>query len=270
MYIKGVLQGLKHQYHDPLHYYVSFKENDFKLNEWLGHTVAIQYEGQMECIHCGRSINKTFNSGYCYPCFKRLPENDLCIVKPHECHFEQGTCRDEEWAERYCMIPHYVYLAVSSDIKVGLTRKENEFKRWGDQGAIMAVPIAELPTRKMAGELEFALSEHLPDKTNWRKMLQGDVPDIDLLALRSEVLELVPEVYKPFILREEEMVEFTYPQLESIQKIKSYNLDKQPLIEDRLIGIKGQYLIFEGAVINMRKYSGYHISIEIRKNVQSA
>lgn len=270
MYVKGVLQGLKHQYQAPLQYFMSFKEEDVQLNQWLGQTITIRYEGQMECIHCGRAISKTFNSGYCYPCFKKLPENDLCIVKPHECHFELGTCRDEEWAQGHCMIPHYVYLAVSSDIKVGLTRKQNELKRWGDQGAIMAVPIAELPNRKMAGELEFALSQHLPDKTNWRKMLQGHIPDIDLQALRAEVMEQVPEDYKPFILREEEIVELTYPQLEAIEKIKSYNLDKEPVIEDRLIGIKGQYLIFEGAVINMRKYSGYCISIEVRQNVQTA
>ncbi|GAA0368902.1 DUF2797 domain-containing protein [Bacillus horti] len=270
MQIKGVLHGLKHSYNDPLHYSVKFQEEELPLNEWLGYTLSVQYEGKIECIHCGRKSNKSFNGGYCYPCFKKLPENDLCIVKPHECHFDQGTCRDPEWGEAHCMIPHYVYLAISSDIKVGLTRKNNQLKRWGDQGAVMAVPIAELPTRKMAGELEVALSEHVRDKTNWRKMLQGDVPDLDLLALRAEILEYVPEEFQGFILREEEMVEFTYPQLEAIDKIKSYNLDKQPLFEDRLIGIKGQYLIFQHGVINMRKYAGYHISIEVFRDAQSA
>ncbi|WP_153944945.1 DUF2797 domain-containing protein, partial [Acinetobacter baumannii] len=70
----------------------------------------------------------------------------------------------------HCMIPHYVYLALSSGVKVGLTRKNNEKKRWVDQGAVRAIPIAEVPTRKMAGELEVYLTQYVADKTDWRKM----------------------------------------------------------------------------------------------------
>lgn len=259
----GTLHGLKHQYEQPLQYFIRIEEELIGLNNALGKELTIQFAGEIKCIHCGRKINKTFNSGYCYPCFKSLPENDLCIVKPHECHFENGTCRDADWAQHHCMIPHYVYLAVSSDIKVGLTRKGNQLKRWGDQGAVFAVPVAELPNRKLAGELEFALSQHLPDKTNWRKMLKGEFPEIDLYAFREELKKQVPEPFHSFLLEEEEIVSFTYPQLEGLEKISAYNLDKSPVLTDRLIGIKGQYLIFEQGVLNVRKYSGYKVQIEI-------
>jgi hypothetical protein len=165
---QGIFLDLTHDYCKPLKYTLNFKEGSFQLNEVLNQRITIRFEGEIECVYCGRPIKKSFNTGSCYPCFKNRPENDLCMMKPHECHFDQGTCRDEEWAQTHCMLPHYVYLAVSSDIKVGLTRKHNQLKRWGDQGAIMAVPIAEVPTRKMAGELEVAISEHLTYKTNWR------------------------------------------------------------------------------------------------------
>src|SRR5579875_2619879 len=130
----------------------------------------LSFTGEKACIICGRKVKKLYQSGYCFPCVTTLAECDLCIVKPHECHFHKGTCRDESFAMTHCMIPHYVYLAFSSGFKVGLTRKGREFTRWIDQGASQAVLLAEVPTRKMAGEMEMAIAEHISDKTDWRKM----------------------------------------------------------------------------------------------------
>ncbi|MGF7034829.1 hypothetical protein J2T17_005798 [Paenibacillus mucilaginosus] len=259
----GMLQGLAHRYEAPVQYRLKLDDTEIPLNDWIGETLHIQFTGEIRCIHCSRKIKKTYNSGYCYPCFTELAENDLCIVKPHECHFDQGTCRDPEFAQTYCMVPHYVYLAVSSGLKVGLTRKGNQMKRWTDQGAMQAIPLAELPTRKLAGELEFELSKHVMDKTDWRKMLKGQVDEIDLLRSRQEILAHVPEAFRPYLLDDEEVHEFVYPQLQSPEKIKTYDLAKAPLITDRLIGIKGNYLIFEGAVLNVKKFSGYKVNMDI-------
>ncbi|MCZ8520924.1 MULTISPECIES: DUF2797 domain-containing protein [Paenibacillus] len=259
----GILRGFTHRHDSPVHYSLKLDDTEISLNDWVGRTVHIQFTGEIRCVHCSRRIKKTYNSGYCYPCFTELAENDLCIVKPHECHFDQGTCRDPEFAKTYCMVPHYVYLAVSSGLKVGLTRKGNQMKRWTDQGALQAIPIAELPTRKLAGELEFELSKHVMDKTDWRKMLKGQVDEIDLLQSRRELLQHVPEAFRPYLLDDSDVYEFVYPLLESPEKIKTYDLAKAPLITDRLIGIKGNYLIFEGAVMNVKKFSGYKVSMDL-------
>lgn len=264
--VSGMLHSLTHTYHgkdQPVDYYLQINEDRVPLNEWLGKEITVAYLGQKNCISCGRKTNKTFNSGYCYPCFTSLPENDLCIVKPHECHYDQGTCRDNSFGESYCMIPHYVYLAVSSDVKVGLTRKNNQLKRWVDQGAIRAIPIAELPTRRMAGELEVHLSQFLPDKTNWRKMLKGDVKAVDLRNLRDEVYEHFPEQFKPYQLREDEWVDITYPILETLDKINSISLDKLETITGKLLGVKAQYLILDSGVFQVRKHAGYQVRITL-------
>ncbi len=260
----GYLDKMKVVKDDPVQYFLPLGEEEVALNPLIGQKIKLKFLQEIACVHCGRKIKKTFNNGSCYPCFKNLPQNDLCIVKPHQCHFEEGTCRDVEFGESHCMIPHYVYLAVSSGIKVGITRKSQHLTRWVDQGAIRAIPIAEVPTRKMAGDLEVHLSQYLPDKTDWRKMLRGEVEEnVDLLQLREEVKQYIPGDFKPFLLREDEWVEITYPIMESLEKIKTYNLDKQPDIEDELIGIKGQYLIFSGGVINVRKYSGYKAELVV-------
>jgi len=264
MSLSGFLQGMKHDYSSPVTYHLPLGEETVILNDWLGKKVEISFLGEIQCSNCGRKIKKTFQNGYCYPCVISLPETDLCIVKPHECHYHLGTCRDAEFGETHCMIPHYVYLAVSSGIKVGLTRKNNEMKRWVDQGAIQAIPIAETPNRKMAGELEVALSQHLPDKTDWRKMLKGTAEPIDLLQLREEVFSYFPEEFQTYAIKNDEWVEIVYPLLESLNKVKTYNLDKQPTVEDKLIGIKGQYLLFEQAVLNIRKYTGYKIEFRLK------
>ncbi len=261
MSFRGFLKGLQHQYTSPVTYHLPLGEDAIRLNDWLGKQVTLTFLGDRQCTNCGRSIKKTFQSGYCYPCVISLPETDLCMVKPHECHYHLGTCRNAEFGNAHCMIPHYVYLAVSSGIKVGLTRKNNQLKRWVDQGAIQAIPIAEVPTRKMAGELEVVLAQHFPDKTDWRKMLKGEAKLLDLFTLREEAFTYFPDEFKEFAFKEDQWVEFVYPILEAVNKVKTYNFDKEPLIADRLVGIKGQYLIFEQAVLNIKKYTGYYVEI---------
>ncbi len=262
MEVVGFIQGLRHEWRETVQYFLQVDERHVRLNDWLNRHLALSFLHEKACIHCGRQVKKTYNNGYCYPCFRDLAENDLCIVKPHQCHYHLGTCRDEAWAQAHCLIPHIVYLAVSSDVKVGVTRKENMMKRWIDQGAVRAVPIAELPTRKMAGELEAHLSQYVPDKTNWRKMLAGETSDADLLAVREQVLEWVPESFRPYLLDDVQLVEIMYPILEEVQRLKLLQLDKEPHISGRLIGIKGQYLIFEHGVFHVKKHAGYKVAIE--------
>lgn len=165
------------------------------------------------------------------------------------------------------MIPHYVYLAVSSSVKVGLTRKGRQFTRWVDQGASRAVLLAELPTRKEAGELEMEIAKFLPDKTDWRKMLAHSVadPSIDLTEVKQDVIHKVPIAHHAHILHEDFTVhEFIYPRLDDEAVVtKSISMDKQPQVEGRLIGIKGQYLLLDDGVLNIKKHSGYEITVHI-------
>lgn len=257
----GYLSDLTHEPNSPVLYYLPLGEQKLYLNEQIGHHIKLHFLGEKSCVGCGRKANKLFNSGYCYPCFTTLAECDLCIMKPHECHYHLGTCRDNDFAEKNCMVPHYVYLALSSGVKVGLTRKSRGKARWIDQGAVQAIPIAEVPTRKLAGEIEVLISQHIPDKTNWRKMLSGNIDHVDLLEIREKVLNILPDEFKEYLLDIDEIFEFTYPILETLEKIKSLSFDKQELIEGRLLGIKGQYLILDQAVLNIKKHAGYKVEI---------
>jgi hypothetical protein len=262
---QGFLSELTHEPQDPVHYYLELGEHRIPLNEWIGSEIRLSYLDEKACCACGRHVKKLYGGGYCYPCVTTLAETDLCIVKPHECHFDKGTCRDEEFAKTHCMIPHYVYLALSSGVKVGLTRKSRELTRWVDQGAIKAIPIAELPNRKMAGELEMAIAEHIADKTDWRKMLKGVVEDVDLFEMREKIKQIVPEEFQQYLFDVDELYEFTYPILETLDKIKSIGFDKAPLISGRLLGIKGQYLILDCGVLNIKKHTGYKVEVEFSK-----
>ncbi|MCP5463565.1 MAG: DUF2797 domain-containing protein [Deltaproteobacteria bacterium] len=241
-----------------INYHLRLSDSEEALNTVVGKKIKLQFEGEIHCIHCDRKIKKTFAQGYCYPCFQSLAETDMCIVKPHQCHFAQGTCRDEEFAKKHCFIPHVVYLAVSSGAKVGITRAHQKFTRWADQGAIKASVLAEVPDRKTAGDLEVALSEHIADKTNWRKMLSNQVPSLSLSELKNEIKNKVPKEFEQFLI-EDDVHDLSYPVEVFPEKISSYNLDKTPVIEDQLMGIKGQYLVFPKKVINLRKYQGYKI-----------
>lgn len=263
MQLSGFIQPLKHKHTDPVTYFWQFPNREIHINDLLGEEIEIRFLGEKACVYCGRKIKKTFNNGSCYPCFRDRAENDLCIVKPHQCHFHLGTCRDTSFGERHCMQPHIVYLAVSDDVKVGITRKNNQLKRWIDQGAVAAVPIAEVPDRKTAGEIEVHLAQFLKDKTNWRRMLKNEITEQDLLKVRTDIEEKIPEEYQGFYNGNHEPLTFQYPYLEVPEKIKSLNLDKQDRIKGKLLGVKAQYLILESGVINIRKFSGYKVEVAV-------
>jgi hypothetical protein len=243
------------------------------LNEALGQTMQLNFSGEIFCIHCLRKTKKSFSQGYCYPCFKKLAQCDMCIVKPETCHFDRGTCRDPIWAEKHCMQGHTIYLSNSSGLKVGITRNTQIPTRWIDQGAIQALPIFRVNNRLHSGLVEVLIAEHVADKTNWRAMLKGNVPTLDLQGERDKLidtceadLEQLWEEMEDFSLQpleSEQAITLHYPVLEYPKKIVSHNAEKNPVIEGTLLGIKGQYLIFDTGVINVRKYTGYQTTLLI-------
>ncbi|MCX7569033.1 DUF2797 domain-containing protein [Tumebacillus sp. DT12] len=268
--LTGFLSELTHKPELPVQYFLEMGEERVSLNPFIGGQVQLTFLDEKACGTCGRKVKKLYGGGYCYPCVTTLAETDLCIMKPHECHHHLGTCRDDEFAQTHCMIPHYVYLALSSNVKVGLTRKNRELTRWVDQGAICAIPIAETPTRKLAGELEMAIAEHIADKTDWRKMLKGVTEEADLFEVREKVKEIVPQEFQQYLFDVDELYEFTYPILETLEKIKSLSFDKETTISGKLLGIKGQYLILDCGVLNMKKHSGYKIEAVLTEASEEA
>jgi hypothetical protein len=267
----GAVRKMKTQLDDPVSYTMLLGEHEIPLNDYLGRQLQLQYAGVINCIHCDRKINKSFNQGYCYPCFKRLAQCDSCIVSPEKCHYAAGTCREPEWGEQHCMIDHIVYLANTSGMKVGITRGSQVPTRWMDQGATQARPIFRVNTRLHSGLVETVFKGHIADKTNWRTMLKGNAEPRDMEQVRQQLLadcaadlDSLTQTHGLSAITElpdEPDTHIAYPVLEFPVKVTSFNLDKTPIIEGTLLGIKGQYLIFDTGVINMRKYGGYQLSL---------
>lgn len=264
MKIEGNILKMQTNLGATVQYNLPIGQNQVDMNSLIGKKILLQFKGQINCIETGEKIKKSFNQGYSYKSFITLAACDMCIMKPETCHFAKGTCREPEWAQTHCMIPHIVYLANSSGIKVGITRESQIPTRWMDQGATQALPILRVKDRLTSGLIEVELAKKLGDKTDWRKMLKGKSEEIDLKALQSEMnheFKLLFATHQAEVLNQP-VVEIHYPVESYPTKVSSYNLDKDCVIEDRLTGIKGQYLIFEKAVINLRKYQGYYLYLE--------
>ena len=269
----GCVRKMVSELTGPVTYQLPLGEERVEMNALLGEQIKLDYEGVIHCIHCDRKTKKSFNQGYCYPCFQRLAQCDACIVSPEKCHYDAGTCREPEWGEEHCMIEHVVYLSNTSGVKVGITRHSQVPTRWIDQGAVQALPIFRVQTRYQSGLVETVYKQHIADKTNWRAMLKGEVEDLDLAAVRDQLyLECRPELealQEQFGLQaiqpvdDAEVVAIDYPVEEYPTKVVSHNLDKNGTVEGRLRGIKGQYLILDSGVINMRKYGGYHLELSV-------
>ncbi len=241
------------------------KSAEFEMNKAVGSKkpLILSYSGKIYCIRCGRATNKSFAQGYCYPCFQRAPETSDCVLRPELCRAQAGESRDMEWSKKHCLVEHVVYLALSSDVKVGITRGSQVPTRWIDQGAHAAVPLAKTPNRYTAGLIEVALKKHLTDRTDWRKMLKDERADRDLLAAKAKIIELLPADLKQYAVAGGRKTAIQYPVKSYPEKVKSVGFDKESEISGLLLGIKGQYLIFEGnRVINMRKHQGYEITLK--------
>jgi len=258
---------------EPLSYHLNVGDEKIGMNTYIGKDIRIISNGEIRCSHCQRRTNKSFNQGYCFPCFKKLAQCDRCMMSPELCHFSQGTCREPEWAEQFCMQEHIVYLANSSGLKVGITRHSQVPTRWMDQGAIQALPIFSVSTRQLSGLVEVIMKEWVADKTNWRKMLKHDVEIIDLEQERGKLFELAKEPLAELRLQfpdeqinqleSGEIWQFEYPSLQWPEKIKTFNLEKQSIIEGKLLAIKGQYLILDSGCFNVRKHTSFDVSLSV-------
>jgi len=271
--ITGILRKMKSIENTPVQYLLRVGDHEVALNQCLDKTIRLHYRGEIFCIQCGRKTKKSFQQGYCFPCLKRLSECNLCIIHPERCNVEKGTCPKNDWAHAHCHQNQIVYLANSSGLKVGITRETQIPTRWVDQGARQGIPIFKASNRYQVGVIEVALKAFVSDRTNWRKMLKEDVANIDLLDARDKLLRQsensLNAAIEPFSeddiipILDGKITELTYPIMQYPTKVVSLSFDKTPMIEGRLLGIKGQYLILNSGVLNIRKFSGYVIECEV-------
>ncbi len=234
------------------------------LNHLIQKIISFSFTGNIFCSGCGRKIKKSFNQGYCYPCFINLPQNDICQVKPEKCHFSAGTCRDEHWGKEHCFIDHTLYASFTSDLKVGITRSYQRINRWIDQGALVAIPLGRFENRLQVGLVEAHLAGFFRDKTSWQKMLK--ISTYDHTEFLERVLKIKDILKDKFSIEDcgEPAFTFHYPLEHVPPKLLSLTPEKNAFISGNLLGIKGQYLIFEHGVFNIRRASGYEVSLGIQ------
>lgn len=264
MTYEGVLTKMQTEFSSPIQYYLVFENSFLNLNQLLEKSLEINFVGY-QCLNCGKK-KKIFRQGFCYDCFMSSAAAGDWIMKPElsTAHLDIED-RDLEYEKKVQLQPHIVYLALSSEVKVGVTRKTQVPTRWIDQGAVQALPIVEVPNRYLAGITELALKEHYADKTNWQKMLKNEIPSVDLIAEKASLKDFIPaEVQEFYDQSKDELYQLHYPVLEYPSKVNSLNLDKTPNFSGKLKGIKGQYLIFEdGTVFNIRTFEGYVVKISL-------
>ena len=262
MIYEGVLTKMQTEYADPVQYYIVFENGFLNVNQLLNKEIQITFQGY-QCISCGKK-KKIFRQGFCYDCYYSNPAAGDWIMKPElsTAHLDIED-RDLDYEKKVQLQPHIVYFAFSGGLKVGVTRKTQVPTRWIDQGATEAIVIAEVPNRYLAGITEVALKQQYADKTNWRKMLQNHTEPYDLISERNKIAALIPDEAQTYF-HEQSASPFiiNYPVVDYPNKIISLNLDKTLSFKGTLMGIKGQYLLFDdGTVFNVRTFEGYVVSI---------
>ena len=275
----GPLRKMRVRGTDVVAYELVLGESLIAANPIIGRELTLRFGGTITCIHCGAVTRRSYAQGHCYPCFKKLASCDLCVVSPDRCHFAQGTCREPDWGERNCMRPHRVYLANSSGLKIGLTRDDALPTRWIDQGATQAMLIANVDTRQQAGFIEKAIGVHVSDRTDWRTMVGRDPDEMDLpgewARLRELSADAIEEVRARFgerairLLDDEPVTRIVFPVERYPRDLRAFNLEQEPLVEGVLLGIKGQYLLLDSGVLNVRRFTSYHVELSAGATVVS-
>lgn len=263
MIYEGVLTKMRTELLETVQYYLVWQDDFLNMNQMLGKKMSINFL-RYQCLNCGLQ-KKIFRQGYCYDCFSSIPQAGNWVINPEmsKAHLDEED-RDLEYEKKSQLQPHIVYLANSSDVKVGVTRKSQIPTRWIDQGAHEAIEIVEVPNRYLAGITEVALKDHVSDKTNWRKMLTNDVVDLDLKEEREKLKQYIPDEARDYYLASNKETEIKFPVDKFPEKVKTLNLGKSPFYEGVLRGIKGQYLIFDdGTVFNVRGHEGFVVELKV-------
>jgi len=263
MIYQGVLKKMMTENADEIQYYLDMKTDFLNMNQLINKEISLKFV-TYECLNCHLE-KEIYRQGYCKSCFFDAPNAGDWIMRPElsKAHLDEED-RDLTYEKSVQLQPHIVYLANSGNVKVGVTRKTQVPTRWIDQGAHEAIEIVEVPNRYLAGITEVALKEHVGDKTNWRKMLKNDIEDANLVAWREKLKGFIPEEAKQYFIENNAETHLKFPVLKYPEKPKSLNLIKTPSYKGRLVGLKGQYLIFEDqTVFNVRSNEGLVVSIEI-------
>ncbi len=252
------LQKMTTKLEDVVQYTFDLKQKLIIMNMLIGKKIKLHWTGEVLC-NCGRVLKKFYRSGFCYFCYWNSPLASQSIFRPELCTAHLGIEeRDLEWEKRFQLAPHYVYLANSSGIKVGITRSTQKITRWMDQGASQAILFAEVPNRRFAGDIEVVLKKYVNDITNWRKMLSGQPISVNLVTIKNKLSVHVPDEMKQYILADNTITEINYPVTQYPKRIKSLKLEKSNIIEGELLGIKGQYLLLDNdRVFNVRRHEGF-------------
>ena len=271
----GIIKKMvsEHIENQIIQYYLPINNKLVPLNNLINKNIKLHFNNEILCINCHKKTKKSFSQGFCFSCFRKLACCDMCIMKPELCHYHNGTCREPKWGESFCMTDHIVYLSNTSDLKIGITRASQIPTRWIDQGATQALPIFRVSTRQLSGFVEDLFRKKINDRTNWRTMLKGENISLDLYAIRDNLLHYFEDDIKELqnthglqaiqALNNAVITQLQYPVHAYPEKINSFNFDKTPDVTGILQGIKGQYFILDNGVINIRKFTGYNVSLGI-------
>ncbi len=250
-------------------YELYYGERILDLSQFRGKQLSIHHNGELSCCYCSRPVKKLFQNGYCFPCVRKLARCDLCILRPELCHFHLGTCREEDWGLSHCMQPHVVYVAWTSSLKVGVTRKKRVRSRWQEQGAVGATVILETKNRLQAGLIESHMAKTMADKTNWRQMLA--TPSVDesvwenqkshVLQLRDQAIAVYAGALDGIEIIDRPWQTISYQPM--IAKAVALKITANEIIEGEILGFKGHYMIMPQGVINIRQLVGRQITMKV-------
>jgi hypothetical protein len=259
--MKFTLEKMHTKHEETVQYFLPTHPEVVCLNDFIGREIQLHWTGTITCRTCAKKTKKSFGEGFCFSCFSNAAEASPCILHPELCEAHLGKGRDIEYEIKNHLQPHYVYLAATDIIKVGVTRATQIPTRWIDQGANSAIILAEVPNRYLAGVIEVALKDFYADKTNWQNMLRNmQDGSIDLIEEKWQVCDELPTDLAQYWLENDEILTFNYPVAAYPSKVQSMTFDKEATISGKLVGIRGQYLYLdEQKVINLRRHTGYEI-----------
>ena len=263
MQYQGVLKKMITENSHIVQYYLDLESDFINMNQLLKRNIEIAFV-KYRCMNC-HIEKEIYRQGFCKNCFFDIPSAGDWIMRPElsKAHLGEED-RDLAYEKSVQLQPHIVYLANSSNVKVGVTRKQQVPTRWIDQGAHEAIEIVEVPNRYLAGITEVALKAHVADKTNWRKMLKNDIEEVDLKSWQHKLKAFIPEEAQEYFIENNSETQINFPVHQYPETPKSLNIAKEKSYTGKLVGIKGQYLIFEDQkVFNIRSNEGIVVRLTI-------
>ena len=244
--------------------YLADVDGPIDLAGLVGKDIRVDIQSGFRCQHCGDRAD----TSPCQECQSKPPFQQCVFTPGTSCTYQD--CPFPAFKRRSCAHNFIVYLVAKDGVKAGITQADRAVSRWAEQGATHGMIVARTPNRRVAGTVEDALEAVVSTESTkeWYEPL--DEPKKALIEAADSCRDVLTRSLKPFsaLSANETTIEDRIVSLPvhftgddaTVSSLPELTVDEG--LQSEVLGVRGQILATENAVVNFDHLKGKQITLK--------